>query len=66
MWLRTDFIELSVCAEHEGQDVQNLDPDHRTALIPERGGGERERERQRQRDRERERERKIILLKLIL
>ncbi len=56
---RTDFIELSVCAEHEGQDVQNLDPDHSTALIPER---ERERERasergERERGRERERER---------
>lgn len=36
MWLRTDFIKLSVCAENEGQDVQNLDPDHSTALIPEK------------------------------
>lgn len=36
VWLRTDFIKLSVCAENEGQDVQNLDPDHSTALIPEK------------------------------
>lgn len=34
--LRTDFIELSICAEHEGQDVQNLDPDHSTALVPDK------------------------------
>lgn len=36
VWLRTDFIKLSVCAENEGQDVQNLDPDHSTALIPDK------------------------------
>lgn len=30
----TDFIELSICAEYKGQDVQDLDPDHGSALIP--------------------------------